>query len=30
LRAFQERAQDAGPAASASYALIGSIVLLGG
>jgi F0F1-type ATP synthase assembly protein I len=30
LRAFQERAQDAGPAASASYSLIGAIVLLGG
>jgi hypothetical protein len=30
LRAFQERAQEAGPAASASYSLIGSIVLFGG
>jgi len=28
--AFQKSAQRAGPAASASYALIGSIVLLGG
>jgi len=30
LRAFQDRAQQAGPAASASYALIGAIGLFGG
>ena len=30
LRAFQERAQQAGPAASASYSLIGAIAVFGG
>lgn len=30
LRAMQEAAQKAGPAATASYSLIGGIVLLGG
>jgi F0F1-type ATP synthase assembly protein I len=30
LRAFQESAQRAGPAATASYSLIGAILLLGG
>jgi F0F1-type ATP synthase assembly protein I len=30
LRAFQDRAQQAGSAASASYSLIGAIVLFGG
>lgn len=30
LRAFQDRAQQAGPAASASYSLIGAIVVFGG
>lgn len=30
LRDFQESAQRAGPAASASYALIGAILLFGG
>jgi len=30
VRAFQENLQRAGPAAAASYTMIGSIVLLGG
>lgn len=30
MRAFQENVQRAGPAASASYTLIGGILLLGG
>jgi len=30
MRAFQERALQAGPAASASYSLIGAIALFGG
>lgn len=30
LRAFQESTQRAGPAATASYSLIGAILLLGG
>jgi F0F1-type ATP synthase assembly protein I len=30
LRSFQENVQRSGPAAAASYALIGAIVLLGG
>ena len=30
MRAFQENVQRAGPAATASYTLIGGIVLLGG
>jgi F0F1-type ATP synthase assembly protein I len=30
LRTFQESAQRAGPAAMASYSLIGAIVMLGG
>ena len=30
LRAFQESAQQAGPAATASYSLIGAILFLGG
>lgn len=30
LRAFQENVQRAGPAAGASYTLIGAIMLLGG
>jgi F0F1-type ATP synthase assembly protein I len=30
LRAFQENVRRSGPAASASYALIGAIVLFGG
>ena len=30
LRAFQDNVRKSGPAASASYALIGAIILLGG
>jgi len=30
MRAFQENVQRAGPAATASYSLIGGILLLGG
>ena len=30
MRAFQDNVRKSGPAASASYALIGAIILLGG